>query len=385
LGLVGIVAAAVGASYLSYSGVVADAVDPPVDVTIESGRAGLVMQPGALVKMHGVEVGKVTAVRQTADGAEVDIRLAASEADTIPANVDADIAATTIFGAKYVTLVDPADPGTRPIATGARIDAGSVTVEVNSVFESLTTVLAAVDPQKFNSTLTALATAFRGRGAELGRTIDDTNSLLATLEPSIPALRKDITSTADTANVYAEAAPDLLATLGNLSTTADTIVQKKDTLDGFLLSAIGLGDTGNAVLSDNSAALSDVIHTLRPTAILTNEYSPMITCFLQGADVARGYAEKVSGGNGRTMLLNSTILFGVPPYTYEKDLPEVAASGGPRCGDLPVLGAEDVPAPYVVADTGSNPFRAGNTGPVLSPSSILDFLPGGLAAPGAAR
>ncbi|MGU3432526.1 MCE family protein [Actinomycetes bacterium M1A6_2h] len=386
LGLVLVISGIVAASYLSYSGAVADAVDPPVDITIESGRAGLVMNAGALVKMHGVEVGAVSAVRQTPSGAAIDVRLTPEGAKAVPAGVGADIAATTVFGAKYVTLTEAgSDVDRKPIARGTTISASSVTVEVNSIFESLTTVLAAIDPQKLSSTLTAVATALRGNGDGLGRSIDDANSLLTALEPSIPALRADLVAAADTTEIYADAAPDILATLGNLSTTADTIVEKKDTFDGLLVSLIGFGNTGASVLGENSAGIADVVHTLRPTARLLEEYSPVLTCLLQGADVARGYAEKVSGGNGRTMLLNSTILFGVPPYTYGSDLPRVAASGGPRCGALPNVTRADVPTPYVVADTGSNPFRAGNTGPVSVPSSILDFLPGGLLPAGTPR
>ena len=375
----------VTATFLAFTGSLEDAVDPPTWVTLRSDRSGLVMQPGALVKMHGVEVGTVDAVRQVPDGAVVELRLDASAAQSIPENTEARIAATTIFGSKFVTLTEPENPSNAPISSGAVIASSSVTVEVNTVFETLTQVLSAVEPDKLNATLTSLATALGGRGSELGLSLDDTNALLAAVEPRVPTLERDIVSGAKVTETLADAAPDLLTNLESLTTTGRSIVDKAGTLDAMLLSVIGMADVGNQVLSKNAEGISSAVHELKPTTELLEEYSPQFTCFLQGADRARVGAEEVSGGNGRTMLLNSTVLFGIPPYTYESDLPRVAASGGPRCGALPIVANDAVPTPYVVADTGSNPFRARNTGPVVSPSSILDFLPGGLAAPAGAR
>ncbi|MDI9896864.1 MCE family protein [Rhodococcus sp. IEGM 1381] len=383
--MAGLLLLSVAATYFAFTGGVKDAVDPPTWVTLQSDRSGLVMQPGALVKIHGVEVGTVDAVHQVTGGAVVELRLEKAAAQSIPENVEARIAATTIFGSKFVTLTEPANPSSVPISSGAIIDSSSVTVEVNTVFQTLTQVLAAVEPDKLNSTLTSLATAVRGRGNDLGLSIDETSALLAAVEPRVPTLQREIAAGATVTETLADAAPDLLTNLENLTTTGRTLVDKAGTLDAVLLGVIGMADVGNAVLSENAAAISSTVHELKPTTELLEQYSPEFTCFLQGADRARVGAEEVSGGNGRTMLLNSTILFGIPPYTYESDLPRVAASGGPRCGALPMVPNDAVPTPYVVADTGSNPFRAGNTGPVFSPSSILDFLPGGLATPAGTR
>src|SRR5690606_19619785 len=84
---------------------------PGVTVTVESGRSGLMLEDGAMVKAHGVHVGSVTAVQQTASGAVIELRLDPDAAARLPADPGADIRATTVFGAKYVTLTDPPSPG----------------------------------------------------------------------------------------------------------------------------------------------------------------------------------------------------------------------------------------------------------------------------------
>ena len=352
LGLVGM---AVG-TVLAYRGTVRDLVSPPVLVTVESDRAGLVMDPGALVVWHGVEVGTVTAVRTRAGGAALHVSLDAETVRDVPANIGARIAATTVFGAKTVTLVDPPHPAAASITSGSVVEASSVTVETNTVFESLRSVLVAAQPDKLNTTLGAVSTALAGRGGALGTTLDDAAEVLGATAP-------------------------LTATLASATTTARTVTDRRSALETALTAMTGTATTVDRVIGANADGWSSTLETARPTSSLLQRYSPMLSCFLQGADIARIGAEKVSGGNGRTMLLNSTVLFGVPPYRYETDLPRVAASGGPRCGALPLVQDSAIPTPYVVADTGSNPFRAGNRSPVLEPNSIIDLLPEGLTAP----
>lgn len=357
-------------AYLSFRGTF----DNSVDIVVESGRAGLALAPGALVTLHGVEVGRVRDVHESISGAEVNIRLTRPDAETVPANVGADIRSTTVFGAKHVALSYPAFPASTPITAGTTIHAASVTVEINSVFESLTAVVDAVDPLQLNATLGALSHALRGNGAQLGESIDNANDLLKQIDPSLPALRHDISAGADTAEIYAEIAPELLDTFGNLTTTAHTVVDKSDQLDGVLLSVIGMADAGTATLRPNTEPLISAISLLRPTSTLLAEYSPMFTCFLQGADRTRELAEPLSGGNGQSQRLNSTFLYGTDPYTYPANLPIVAATGGPRCGALPYVTTEDLPIPYLVADTGANPFARANTSPLLVTGTVFDFL-----------
>ena len=67
-----------------------------------------------------------------------------------------------------------------------------VTVEINTVFQQLVTVLDKIDPAKLNETLGAVATAFNGRGEKIGQTLADFNAFLAKIEPSLPNLSHDI-------------------------------------------------------------------------------------------------------------------------------------------------------------------------------------------------
>lgn len=74
-------------------------------------RAGLVMDPGSKVTYNGVEIGRVATISETVrDGrpaAKFSLDVYPRYLQLIPANVNADIKATTVFGGKYVSLTTP--------------------------------------------------------------------------------------------------------------------------------------------------------------------------------------------------------------------------------------------------------------------------------------
>lgn len=79
---------------------------PYARVTLTSDRAGLVMEPGAKVKLRGVQVGRVALI-QPGDPVKLQLELYPEQLKFIPANVTAEITAPTAFGAKGVELLTP--------------------------------------------------------------------------------------------------------------------------------------------------------------------------------------------------------------------------------------------------------------------------------------
>ena len=90
-----------------------------VPVTVLSPRAGLVMNVDAKVKMRGVQVGKVDSIDSQPNGqAVLHLAMYPSEMHLIPSNVLVDITAPTVFGAKFVELLPPAEPSARSLHAG---------------------------------------------------------------------------------------------------------------------------------------------------------------------------------------------------------------------------------------------------------------------------
>jgi virulence factor Mce-like protein len=217
-----------------------------VPVTVLSDRAGLVMNPDARVKMRGVQVGKVASIESKPDGqAAIHLAMDPSQMHLIPSNVLVDITSSTVFGAKFVQLDAPKDPSPEKLRAGQVIQSQHVTVEINTVFQQLVSVLDKIDPAKLNETLGAIATAFNGRGEKLGQTLSDFNAFLAKIEPSLPNLSRDIETSVPVLTAYGDAAPDLVKTVDNSTRLSRSIVEEQDNLDAFLVSATGLAEVGN--------------------------------------------------------------------------------------------------------------------------------------------
>lgn len=348
-----------------------------VPVTIMSERAGLVMNPDARVKMRGVQVGKVDSIEERPDGqAALHLAMDPSQLHLIPSNVLVNIASTTVFGAKYVQLVPPAQPSAQPLKAGQVLDAKKVTVEVNTVFEDLTQVLSHIQPDKLNETLGAIAAALNGRGEKIGQMLTDLDEFLAKSYSSLPALRHDLEVAPQVLNTYADAAPDLLDTAKNATRISQTLVDEQHNLDAFLLSSIGLADIGNDVIGSNRQALTEVLHLLVPTTDLLKEYAPALNCGLAAIGVITHAPPLPLPG----ILISTGFPLGPERYRYPTNLPKVAATGGPQCEGLP-----DVPpntqAPVLITDDGVNPEQYGNPGILLNSDGLKQLLYGPIAGP----
>lgn len=348
-----------------------------VPITVVSPRAGLVMNPDAKVKMRGVVVGKVASIESGPDGrAILSLAMQPSQMHLIPSNVLVDIASTTVFGAKSVELVPPADPSPQPLAANAVLQNKDVTVEINTVFQELTSVFSSIDPIKLNETLGAIRSAVDGRGQKIGQMLSNLDAFLAKQEPSLPALSHDLETLPEVSNAYADAAPDLLAAADNSIPISKTIVEEQHNLEAFLISTIGLADMGNQVVGGNRDALTKVVHLLTPTTDLTNEYHQALWCGLSAALVNLHAAPLPDPG--------ITDLFGLElgaeRYRYPTNLPKVAATGGPRCENLPNV-PYGVAPPFVVTDVGANPWAYGNPHALINSDGLKQMLYGPIAGP----
>jgi virulence factor Mce-like protein len=358
-------------------GLFQDSFTKTVPVTVISQRAGLVMYPDAKVKLNGAQVGKVASIELLPDGrAALHLALNPARVNDIPANVTADITSSTVFGSKFVELNPPQDASMKNIAAGQVIDGKHVTVEVNTVFQQLVSVLSQIEPAKLNQTLGAIAKSLDGRGDKFGQTLVDLDAALAKLNPSLDTLNHELAVAPKVFDAYGDVSDDLLSTVKNAAKISDTIVDQDQNLDTLLVSAIGLADVGTEVLSENKDPLANVVHLLVPTTDLLNKYNAALNCGIGGlVPLATGPGLPLPGA----VLLQSFFL-GRERYRYPANLPKVAATGGPQCTDMPKVPFETSP-PFVVADIGANPAQYGNQGILLNSDGLKQALFGPLDGP----
>lgn len=367
------------------SGIFAGTFEAFVPVTLTSDRSGLVMESGAKVKLRGVEVGRVAGIEGGQVPVSLQLHIYPDQISHIPANVEAQIRSTSLFGAKYVDLVYPEQPSAKRLTAGAVLVSRNVATEVNTVFENLVDLLHHVDPAKLNAVLSALADALRGHGQRIGEAITAANDVLGTLNPIMPTIGRDWQSLKGFAESYADAAPDLLAALDAASTTSATITTHAHDLDALLLSAIGFAHTGIALLGVTRDSFPDAVKVLEPTTALLLKYNPEYTCVLQGAkwELDNGISD-LFGGNGKSIMLDAGLTWAVDPYRYPDNLPIVAAKGGsggkPGCGSLPDI-SKNWPVRSLVTNVGWGTGLDHRPNPGIAHPWWADYLPVTRAVP----
>ncbi|WP_407684883.1 MCE family protein [Mycobacterium sp. HUMS_1102779] len=373
---------------------------PKTKLTMLASRAGLVMDPGSKVTYNGVQIGLVADIAETQhDGkpaAKFTLDVYPRYLHLIPANVTANIEATTVFGGKYVSLTTPKNPSPQRITPSMVIDARGVTTEINTLFQTITSLAERVDPVKVNLTLSAAAQALSGLGEKFGQSIVKGNAVLDDVNPQMPQIRDDVRKLADLGDTYANASPDLFDFLSNAVITSRTLNAQQKDLDQALLSAAGFGNTGAELFDKGGPYLARGAKDLVPTAQLLDTYSPEIYCTLRNYHDMEPKVAAFLGGNGYSqnthtealsglgLVLNplslvasavltmglggiAGVVGGAPnPYMYPENLPRVNAHGGPggAPGCWQQITRDLWPAPELVMDTGNSiaPYNHLDTG-----------------------
>jgi phospholipid/cholesterol/gamma-HCH transport system substrate-binding protein len=349
---------------------------PTVQVRLEADRAGLLMDPGADVRVDGVPVGKVRTVAPArGGGAVLELDLDPARVHIIPSGVDAEIQRSTAFGAKHVALHAPDGPVTQPIRSGETIHVSHVTAEINDVFASLQALLMRIDPAKLNGTLTAVATALEGRGDDVGESSARLGAYLRQLNRELGAIRTDLATADDVLGTYADIAPDALRIADHAATTSVTLTRNEAALHAMLLDVSRTAANGEEFLGRIGEPLTDSMAVLRPVLRLLETFAPILTCTVQGLNEDRRRAESTIGHNVPAIQALAGFLPAHPPYRFPRDLPEVGLPHDlPDCHGLPYLGEDRIPHPHQTFDDGQQAFTDTGDQVTFGPPTLYEQL-----------
>jgi phospholipid/cholesterol/gamma-HCH transport system substrate-binding protein len=162
-------------------------------------------------------------------------------------------------------MTTPENPLPQRITPGDVIDARSVTTEVNTPFQTITSIAQKIDPVKVNLTLSAAAQALGGLGDKLGESIINGSDALDQVNPRMRIIRSDIQQLARLGDTYADASPGLFDLLNNAATTAHTVHAQQKDLDRALLVSAGFGATGAEIFNKGGPYFARGVSTRCPT------------------------------------------------------------------------------------------------------------------------
>ncbi|MFT7834844.1 MCE family protein [Saccharothrix sp. BKS2] len=312
---------------------------PRVGVLLRTDHVGNQLQAESDVKLLGVRVGEVRAVRSRGGGAEVELGLDPDLVDRVPANVSARLLPKTLFGERFVSLEPPADPvGALGEGDVIEQDRTSTAIELERVLADLMPTLQAVRPDKLAAALTSVARALDGRGEDLGRTIVRLDAYLRELNPELPVLREGITRFADVADVYADAGPDLVRALRDATEVSRTVAEQRADLDAVYANLTTASADLTGFLTDHGGTVVDLADRSRSSLELLATYSPEFPCVLNAVNALRPRVDEVLGKGTDQPGVHARVTI-VPPgreYVPGRDEPVVRRGGAPHCPAGPV-------------------------------------------------
>lgn len=332
---------------------------PSTSIYVTADRAGLLLDKGAKVRLYGQPVGIVSEINLEQDNSvRLTVAIDEAQVDRVPADVEARISASTVFGAKQLDLLVPAESIAEPIAAGAELRAVQAGVEINDVMQSITTFAQAVQPAKLNATLSALASALDGRGDQLGQLMVDSGVYLERFNSAREEFNRDLVLLADVLQTYAEIAPDVVQIAGDATVTGNTLVENADQLAASLKSVRRAAGDTNDLLSVTANPLELMLTDLMPVIDFTDQYGDVITCIIRSMAESAIQLTPTMGGAKPGVRGLATFIPGSSGYSHPENLPTLVEPTKPHCYGLPV--GDDKPAHYRFDDGVNDSVYSGN-------------------------
>lgn len=347
VGFIALVIGGVALSVASFN----HAFDDYTTISMQTDKVGNQLGKKADVKARGLIIGHVSKVTPTPDGATLELRLDPDKAQLVPKSASARILPKTLFGERFVSLQFDDASGAK-LADGDVIpmDRTRSATELYAAFEKLLPVLQAVQPQKLNSTLTAMSNSLRGRGKDLGATLSELGAYFGELNPHLPELRENLDELAKFSNNLADVAPDVLQTLDNFRTSAKTLVEKQQSLQSVYDTLITASGDLESFIAANKQNIIQVNKVSKPTLRLLAKYSPEIPCISEQMADAVTVIDKAMGKGTDKPGLRARVVIAPNRGEYEpaRDEPRFNFTGkdgyrGAWCIDPTV---EGVPSPF---------------------------------------
>ena len=207
-------------------------------VTVTFARVGQLLRITGDVKARGVIIGKIAKIEHFPNGT-AQVVLALDPGQKLPADVSAAIRGKTLFGEKFVELIDPPTPSGAILKAGAQIPENRTVppFELEEVLQSLIPVLDAAKPGDLGGALHALAQGLAGNEQIARRTIDNALIALRTVSEHRAELDRLLAGMDTGAATLDRVSPDLVAALEALDEISRSLVAHQDDLRGVLRDA----------------------------------------------------------------------------------------------------------------------------------------------------
>lgn len=223
------------------------------------------LKPGNEVRVAGVRVGEVTAVRL--DGDQVVVSFQAKDVDLHDATTAA-IKVKTMLGQKFVA-VDPL--GTGSLEGPIPMERTTTPYDVNAAVSDLSETFGEIDTKQLEASFNALSDAFANTPESVQQMVGGLTDLSRTISTRDSALDELLTATDGVTGTLAERNTELAALITDGSDLLGELQKRRDAVHALFVGTADLGEELRGLVKDNNKTLAPALDKLdRVTAILND-------------------------------------------------------------------------------------------------------------------
>lgn len=256
------------------------------------------LESGDVVRIAGVEVGKVTSVSVTRDDqAKVDFTVESSQHLTTGAQ--ASVQFENLLGQRYLQI-SPGRPTGVALRGGATLPESNTTpgLDLTTVFTGFQPLLAALNPTQVNQLTGAIIAVLQGQSGAVGNLIDQTATLTSNLASKQQLINQILDNLTPLLTSVNQDDTQLKQLIGGLDTLVTGLAGQRQQIGDTVTGLAQLNDATNRLFTGVQPALDQDLSGLRDvTGILTRNQGQLdsqLGTALQGLPGLLNALDKVS-------------------------------------------------------------------------------------------
>jgi phospholipid/cholesterol/gamma-HCH transport system substrate-binding protein len=224
----------------------------------------------ANVTYRGTQIGKVTEVKPTENGASATMSI--DNRYKIPADASANVHSVSAIGEQYLDLVSTGNPG-QYLSPGSTITKSAVPSEVGPALDAANNGLAVLPKEKIDSLLTETSQAVGGLGPALQRLVDSTSNVAQGFKDNLPQVNDILANSAPILDSQVQSGDNIERWSRNLDIIASQTAEQDPALRSGLEQAAPTLDQLNTVFSGVRDALPQTLANLAIVIDMLKRYN----------------------------------------------------------------------------------------------------------------
>ena len=224
----------------------------------------------ANVTYRGTQIGKVTEVKPTENGARATMSI--DNRYKIPADASANVHSVSAIGEQYLDLVSTGNPG-QYLSPGSTITDSTVPSEVGPALDAANNGLAVLPKEKIDALLTETSNAVGGLGPALQRLVDSTANVAQGFKDNLPQVNDIIANSAPILDSQVQSGDNIEQWSRNLDVIASQTAEQDPALRSGLEQAAPTLDQLNTVFSGVRDSLPQTLANLAIVIDMLKRYN----------------------------------------------------------------------------------------------------------------